>query len=178
MSKVTFTKRKIILCSLWLAVFAGFVVRDAYQNLDRSRSLTEDRWKDVEMQSNERADLAISLLLRLKSLKTAQASDLENAIKIRNWVFEHSSSRSEKMLADQELFSAFTTVKWDNADNDTDMAEGDVELHQTKVKLQAGNMKLKTATDSYNDTARRYNDRLERFPEKVAAALFHFGAAF
>src|SRR3954449_7637782 len=126
-STVTFTKRRIIRCSLWLVVFAGFIVHDSYQTLERSHWQTDDRWKDVEMQSNERADLAVSFLQRLKSSNSAQASDLENALKIRNWVFEHSSSRAEKLLADHELSSALTTDKQDKADNDASFAEVDAE---------------------------------------------------
>ena len=153
-----------------LAIILFFVGK--YNNLVTLEENVDNKYADIDVQLERRADLIPNLVNTVKGYTQQEQSVIQSVTDARAKL-AGASGVAEKAEANQELTSALNNLLV-VVENYPDLKSSQ-NFIQLQDELAGTENRIATARKDYNDAVKEYNLKIKRFPTVIIAGMFGYG---
>ena len=160
-----------------IIIFWGIGGYNGMVSLDEG---VQNKWADVEIQYQRRADLIPNLVNTVKGYAAHESQTLENVVKAR--------SEASSVKVDPQNITPEKLAEYQKAQSGVSSALGrlmvivekypDLKANQNFLELQSQlegtENRINTARRDFNEAAKGFNTEIRRFPKNILAGMFGF----
>jgi len=157
-----------IIVIIGIVCFSYFGIYNSLVGLDNG---VENKWADVEVQYNRRADLVPQIVNSTKGYMQFEKTVLENVTKARSG-WQNAQTTEEKITAGTELDGAIGRLLL-VFENYPELKASEI-VRDLMVQLEGTENRIAVARRDYNDVVRQFNNAIRMFPSNIVAGMTGF----
>lgn len=166
-------KKGLITGGLIVGVVLVFImmIASSYNSLVISEEEVNEKFSDISVQLERRADLIPNLINTVKGYTSHEAKIIDSITTSREKLI-NADSVEEKAEANQELTEAINNL-FVIVENYPDL-KANSNFIQLQDELAGTENRIAVARQDYNDSVSSYNKTIKTFPKNILAGMFGF----
>jgi LemA protein len=154
-----------ILVALLVVVIMYFSI---YNSIIGADNLMQNKWADVEVQYNRRADLIPQVVNATRGYMQFEKTVLTDVTNARSQ-WESAKTDEEKMTAGSSFDSAIgrLLLVYENYPE----LKSDTVVRDLMAQLEGTENRIAVARGDYNDVVKDYNNKIQMFPSNIVAGM-------
>jgi len=157
-----------VIAIILLAFGAYFGIYNSLVGLDNE---VANKWADVEVQYNRRADLIPQIVNSTKGYMQFEKTVLEEVTNARS-AWQNAQTTDEKISAGTEIDGAISRLLL-VFENYPELKSSEV-VRDLMVQLEGTENRVAVARRDYNDVVRQFNNAIKMFPSNIIAGMTGF----
>lgn len=170
--------RTSIILSILIALFVIYGIF-SYNGLVSMEENTSEKWSNVEVQYQRRADLIPNLVNTVKGYASHEKETLKELTALRSMTFQSTNGTSptahdiEKFEETQGAISKALSRLIAISENYPDL-KANQNFLELQSQLEGTENRIAVARKDFNDAVRAFNTGVRKFPKNILASLFGF----
>ena len=163
--------KKGLIITISVVVVLLLAVMASYNGLVTKREEVKNKYADVSVQLERRADLIPNLVNTVKGYASHEEAVIKNVTDARAKLVGATSAQ-EKFAANEELSSALNRLLV-VVENYPEL-KANTNFTQLQDELAGTENRIAVARRDYNGVVKSYNTEIKRFPKNIIAGMFGF----